>query len=285
VGITKMELFSANPSSPELSLGGFMPSNDPVQVLDIQGLGPVKVETESTPYATGRGALYQGSSTGVRNVVLTLGLNPNWQTQTMATLRQLLYAYLLPGAYSKLRFHSDYLPTVDIEGIVESFEPNIFSQDPQIQVSILCHKPDFQDIDATIYTGIVDDGSTELEFTYLGTVETGFELRVDRTVPNPSYTGPLTVTVQSPMVVLPQVIVIDPITINTTDYFKLSTRSQMKRIQSIDIVDGTTVNKLDKMSTDSEWPILYPGENIISVAAEEPDQAWTLAFFNRFAGL
>lgn len=285
MGITKMELFSANPSAPELALGGFMPSNDPVQVLDIQGLGPVKAETESTPFATGRGELYQGSSIGKRNIVMTLGLNPDWATQTMATLRQLLYAYLLPGVYSKLRFFSDYLPTVDIEGIVESFEPNIFSQDPQIQVSVLCHKPDFQDVDATVYTGVVDDGSIELEFDYIGNIATGFELRIDRTVANPSYTGSVTVSVASPVEPLPQVITIDPVTINTVDYFKLSTRSQLKRVQSIDIADGSTANKLDKMTAGSVWPVLHPGQNIFSVAAEENDQVWTLAYFNRFAGL
>jgi hypothetical protein len=75
--------------------------------------------------------------------VLTLGLNPNWVDQTVASLRRVLYRYLMPEAWTKLRFFSDDMPTVDIEGYVESFDPNMFTQDPEIQVSIICPKPDF----------------------------------------------------------------------------------------------------------------------------------------------
>ena len=92
----------------------------------------------------------------------------------------MLYKYLLPEQWTRLRFFSDHLPTVDIAGVVETFEPNIFSQDPEIQVSILCPKPDFVDIEATFLTGTVDSGGTidELEIDYIGTVATGFELRI-----------------------------------------------------------------------------------------------------------
>jgi hypothetical protein len=281
--ITKMEVYTDSPSAPELPLGGFMPGNDPIQVRDIRGLEPVKAEIATTPFATGRGELYQGSSSGKRNIVITLGLNPNWVDQTMSTLRQMLYAYFLPEAWVRLRFFSDYMATVDIEGYVESFEPNIFSQDPEIQISVICPKPDFIDVDATILTGTVDDGSTELEFDYVGTVNTGFELRIDRSVLNPAYTGPVTITVLSPTD--PQIFVVDPVTIDVSDYFKLSTIAQAKHVQAIDLVDASAVNLLAAVADDAVWPIFKPGENVISVAADENDQAWTLAYFTRYGGL
>lgn len=282
--LTRVEVFSSNPSAPELPLGGLFPNDDPVQVRSIDGLGPVKAEISSTAFATGRGELFQGSSIGKRNIVMNLGLNPDWpEGQTMSILRQRLYRYFLPEAWTKLRFFSDHLPTVDIEGVVESFEPNIFSQDPEIQVSVLCHKPDFIEVDAIIYDGIVDDGTGELEFEYTGTVPTGFELRVDRTVANPSYSGDLTVTVKAPED--PQIFEIEDITIDTTKYFKLSTVRNAKRVQNIALADGATTNLLSKMTDASVWPELKPGQNIISVGAAENDQAWTLAYFNRFGGL
>lgn len=281
--ITKVEVFSSSPGAPELPLGGFMPNDDPVQIKEIQGLGPVKADITSTPFATGRGELYQGSSTGKRNIVLTLVLNPDWIDQSMASLRQMLYRYLMTGMWTKLRFYSQEIPPVDIEGYVESFEPNMFTQDPEIQVSILCHKPDFVEAYATVIEGVVDDGSVEQEFEYSGTVNTGFELRIDRNVENPSYTGSLLVTVISDL--KPQLFEVDPVTIDTAKYFKLSTVRTLKRVQNVAYADGELTNLLAAMTPESVWPEITPGTNVISVAAAETGQDWTFAYFNRYGGL
>lgn len=281
--ITKIELYSPQPDAPVLPLGGFMPSNDPVHVFNVEGLGPVKAEISSTPFATGRGELYQGGSTGKRNIVLTLGLNPDWEEQTMSTLRQLLYRYFMPEEWCKLRFFTDYLPTVDIEGYVEGFEPNIFSKDPEIQVSIICPKPDFIEANATVLSGLVDDGTTEIAYTYVGTVETGLELRIDSTPANTSYNGDLTIT--NVAYEIPQIFVAENVLINTTKYFKLSSVRNAKRVQNISAIDGAPTNLLAKVTAESNWPVIKPGENVLTVAASEADQAWTLAYFNRFGGL
>lgn len=281
--ISRVEVFSQQPGVPELPLGGFVANSDPVQVRDIQGLGPVKSDILSTAFATGKGELYQGSSVGKRNIVMTLGLNPDWEEQTMASLRQLLYRYLMTQQWTKLRFRSTEMPTVDIEGYVESFDPNIFSQDPEVQVSIICPKPDFVEADATIYYGVVDDGSVEIEFEYQGTVETGFEVRIVQTVDNPGYTGIIDVTMKSPDE--PQIISIDPVTIDGVYYFKLNTNQGRKRASRITTVDGTVLNLLRQVNTASVWPVVKPGTNVFSVAATETGQSWTLAYFNRFGGL
>lgn len=278
-----MEVFSANPSAPELPLAGFTASSDPIQIRNIDGIGPVKANIISTQFATGVGELYQGSTIPKRNIVITMGLSPDWQEETVATLRQKLYRYFMPRQWCKLRFFSTHLPTVDIEGYVESMEPNIFSDDPEIQVSVICPKPDFIEADATIYEGVVDDGSTELEFEYIGSVETGFELRVAQSVANPGYSGSLDITVKSP--IDPQVFSIDPVTIDGVKYFKLSTTLNGKRAQNIANADGVATNLLAAVGDLSVWPQLLPGLNYISVAAEENGQAWTLAYFNRFGGL
>lgn len=281
--LTRMEVFSANPSAPELPLAGFLPSTDPIHIRNIDGLGPVKAEFTSTALATGRGEVHQGDSVGKRNIVLSLGLNPNWADQTMSSLRQLLYRYFMPQIWTKLRFFSDYLPTVDIEGVVESVEPNIFSQDPEMQVSILSHKPDFIGIDAVVYYGVVDNGTTELEIDYIGTVDTGFELRINKSFSNPEYTGPVTVVMKSP--VEPQTFEVASAVVNATKYFKLSTIPNKKRVQNVSVVDASVTNLLGGLSDASVWPKIIPGKNIFSVAASENDQFWTMAYFNRFGGL
>ena len=281
--IQRMEVFSSRPDVPILPLGGFMPSSDPVHVLNVEGLGPVKAEITSTPFATGRGELFQGSTTGKRNIVMTLGLNPDWENQTMSTLRQLLYSYLMPEQWVKLKFFSDHLPTCAIEGYVESFEPNMFSQDPEVQVSIICPKPDFIEENATILNGTVDDGTIEVVYEYIGTVETGLELRIDSTPTNTTYTGSISVTAVA--FEEPQLFVVESVIINTAKYFKLSSVRNAKRVQSVAVIDGALTNLLAEVTSESVWPVIKPGENVLKVAASENDQAWTMAYFNRFGGL
>ena len=56
-----------------------MASDDPIHIRDITGLGPVKAEIATTPFATSDGELFQGSTVGKRNIVMTLGFNPDWE--------------------------------------------------------------------------------------------------------------------------------------------------------------------------------------------------------------
>jgi len=281
-----MEVFSAQASAPELLLGGLMPSDDPVQIRDIQGLGPVKAEIQKTPFATGDGEVYQGSSIGSRNVVLTLGFNPDWAVQTMSTLRQLLYAYFSPKQWCKMRFYSDYLPPVDIEGYCESFEPNLFSQDPEVQISIICPKPDFIEANAVLIDGIVNVGETEdddYEFAYTGTVPTGLEVKVESAEDNEAYTGTIIVRLKSP--VTPQTFEVDPVTVDDTQYYRLSSVKQLKRVQAIAVADGEITNLLGKVDALAVWPEIKPGQNILQIIAAEAGQKWTMAYFNRYVGL
>lgn len=281
--IQRIQIFSPQPDAPVLPLAGFMASQDPVQVRNIDGLGPVKADMASTPFATGRGVQYQGSTVGYRNIVLSLGLNPDWENQTMSTLRQLLYRYFMTQSWVKLRFFMDHLPTVDIEGYVESMEPNMFTQDPELQISIICPKPDFIQTDATIIYGVVDDGTTEQVFEYIGTIDTGYELRVEAALENPSYSGPITIT--SKAWGEDQVAEIDDVIIDVTKYFRFVSVRNAKRVASVDVATDIHTNILSKMTPGSVWPILKPGENTIKVAAEEADQKWSLVYFNRFGGL
>jgi hypothetical protein len=279
--ITKVEVFGVRPA-PAFALAGFMPSDDPVVLRGIDGLGPVKAEITTTPSGTSRGATYQGSSTGGRNIVLALGLNPDWATQTVSNLRQLLYRYFMTEQWVKLRFFSDELPTTDIEGYVESFEPNIFSQDPEIQISIINPKPDFVEIDATIFRGSVDDGSNQMVVNYEGTVYTGIEVRIDRSVELPAYSGPVTIRVENSDGV--QAITVNPVTVDTTRSYKMSSVQGQKRVQAESLIAPDDIINLLKVKS-GDWPVLQPGENLVSVIADTPGQHWTLAFFNRFGGL
>lgn len=288
--ITQMEVISTQPDIPELPMGGFVPNNESIQVRSIEGLGPVKSDISSTPFATGRGSLFQGYSIETRNIVLNLGLNPNWADQTMSSLRKLLYRYFMTGTWARLRFLSDDLVTVYINGISESFEPNIFSQDPEMQVSIICPKPDLIDEATTILTGdtldITGVDFEELVFEdltgvdtldYIGTAPAGFELRIEDT-----YTGPLAFINATPDGV--QYLSLEDVVIDGTQRFELNTVRSLRSILNVDPGTEDAVNILAKMDKTSDWPEFSPGANRFAVYAESTLE-WTLGYFNRFGGL
>jgi hypothetical protein len=279
--ITRIEL--ANPqreATPNLVLGNsVLPHEDSVQIFDIDGLGPVNEEISSSPYATRRGEFYQGSSTGKRNIVLTLGLNPNWIDQTISSLRKLLYVYLMPGQWVKLRLFSDDYPPVQITGKVESFNPNMFSKDPETQVSVICPKPDFIAVDSTIITGRTSDDEVVIEYT--GNVETGFELRARNSPDLGAYTGDLFVRNQT--LGKTETFHVVDVTVDSGRSFMVNTVKTSRKVQNI--YDNGVANILPKMSLDSEWPELYPGENVLSVSTTQPGLDWLLGYFNRYGGL
>jgi hypothetical protein len=279
--ITRMEVDSEQPGAPDLPLGGFMPNNSPIQIRNIEGLGPVKAEIAATPFATGRGELYQGINTPKRNIVLTLGLNPDWANQSMSSLRRLLYTYFTPEYWTTLRFISDEYPTMRIRGVVESFEPNIFSQDPEIQVSILCPKPDFIDIATTVLTGVVD--GSDIPVDYLGTVSGGFELQIKSSSSLPSYSGDITLknTVRGEE----QIFKIEAVTVDTTMFLDLNTVRTSRYVYNVATSDESAVDILAKIGHNPIWPEFSPGPNVLSIVTDTPGLDWTLGYFNRFGGL
>lgn len=276
--ITKVELFNPQASTPDLTLGGFLPHDDPIQVFNIDGLDPVTAEVSSTPFATGRGELFQGSSTGKRNLVFTLGLNPDWQGQTISSLRKFLYAYLMPQQWVKLRFYTDDYPPVQITGIVESFAPNIFSQDPEIQVSLLCPKPDFVAVDATLINGATP---VETVINYTGTISSGLQLRIKNSPDLGAYTGDIILSNQT--LSKTETFHIDHVTVDSGRSFLINTVRSSRFVQNV--YDDGVVNILPKVITNSEWPELSPGENVFSIITTDPGLDWAMGYFNRYGGL
>jgi hypothetical protein len=274
-----MEVVSDQPDAPALPLGGFMPNIQPVQIKNIDGLGPVKSEVATTAFATGRGELFQGASTPKRNIVLTLGLNPNWIDQTITSLRKILYAYFMPEQWVTCRFFSDDMATVYVRGIIESFEPNIFSQDPELQISILCPKPDFLDESTTLLGGLVDGSETTVN--YMGNAPTGFELKVESS--GGSYTGDLTIknTVRGE----DQIFKIQNVTIDSTKYLDVNTVKTSRFVYSVSVADDSAVDILAKIGRYPIWPEFKPGENKFSIVETISGMGWAMGYFNRYGGL
>lgn len=108
-------------------------------VESIQGLGPEKADVNVTEVSTDDGGILNSSRVPCKNIVLSLSFL--WRN-TVEEMRQLSYRYFPLKKKIKLLFETDNR-LVEIEGIVESNDPDIFSNREGTEISILCEKPFF----------------------------------------------------------------------------------------------------------------------------------------------
>lgn len=151
-------------------------------VQDIDGLGPVKATLVTSPFAQIDGAEFQSSRLEPRNVVISLELNPQMSSQSVGGLRSNLYNYVMPKAPVSLKFHTTELGWVQIDGVVESVEPDIFTKDPTVNISVHCVKPNFYN--PTSVDVPLNSSATYQSVDYIGTAETGviYSINVNRTL-------------------------------------------------------------------------------------------------------
>lgn len=173
--ITTIECTNPLGNTATLSLD---PTLSPYVVKDVDGLGPVAANIATTNYVTKDGSIFQNARSGNRNIVIRLGLNPDYSTtqDPYGELRRDLYPVLYPKSEIKLVIDSTHMETVEISGWVESFEPAIFSKDPDVLISIICPDPYFVSQVDTVDTRV---GPGNLVIDNPGNVETGITLLVD----------------------------------------------------------------------------------------------------------
>lgn len=276
--LTQVEVLAAGAPSLLLPIG-VTTGSAPIQIKGIDGLTPVKASITTAPYGTIDAESLVGSSVGKRNIVFKLGLNPDWADQTIEGLRQELYKYFMPKDDVALRFTSTHLPLCEIFGTIEGFEQNIFSKDPEIQVSVICPSPDFVALDPTVIDGTVGDGSSgyTIDHTYSG-MPAGVEIEVVSSPANDSYSGPLDIQVNS------GIFSVDPVAIDALNTFNLGSIPGDKYVRRI-APAGLVINLLGVSGPARVWPVLRKGVNSIKLVAEENGQTWQLVYYARFGGL
>lgn len=281
--LTEVKAFSSWRSAPTLLLDeNGRAESDLIQIRNITGLDPVKASVGTSPYGAIDGASYVGSSVLTRNIVLTLHPNPDWDTWSYETLRQLIYSYFMPKRATRLVFQSDHMIPVEIYGIVESVAVNPFSKDPEVLVSIICPDPYFSSVEPTVITGqtVRSDGDV-IVVEYNGTIETGINVQVTAVdVPNPTDIG---IQLGDPRITYFATYA----TVDESTYFEMSSIPMQKFVQNVAIGTGVITNLLNKVHVQegSAWPTLQPGENEFAVVTDQGIQDWELTYFERFGGL
>jgi hypothetical protein len=272
--LTKVETRTAQGALLSLPLGDV---SGGAFIEDIDGLDPVKATIVSSSFAGLDGVQYQSSRRESRNILLKLGLEPDYSVETVWDLRSRLYNFFMPKAQVYLRFFLASGLVVDISGRVESFEAKMFVQNPTADISIICFNPDFVDLDSVTFSGSTTSTTAESLITYDGSVDSGilFTLNVDRVLsefaiyhkpPNDElrimeFSAPLSAG--------------DVLEISTVPGAKWATLTRA----------GSESSILYGVSPQSNWTELEHGDNYIRVYAEGAAIPYTIEYTNKYGGL
>lgn len=247
-------------------------------VADIDGLGPVKATLVSSSFAGVDGEQYQSSRREARNIKFKLELDPDPAVDTVRGLRNKLYDFFMPKAQIVMQYFLEDGLVVEIPGVVETCEPDHFTREPVMDISIMCFKPDFYELTSEVLTGLLTTDTTATYFDYLGTVETGvvITVNVDRSVDE------LTVYHRIPSGEI-QTLTFDNAPLIAGDVLTISTVTGDK---------GATLNRagvvssvLYGISPQSKWIELLRGRNGIRVYATGTAMPVTVEYITRYGGL
>lgn len=149
------------------------------QINSIDGLDPGKATLVSSSSASQDGETYQSGKRPARNIKLKLDFDPDFSPKSYSELRNDLYTWFMPKSRITLRFFLSTGLYVDIDGVVESMDSPLFSDDPDATISIMCYNPDFVDGRLASLPGFTVNDTTATTIDYPGTVEAGTVLTLN----------------------------------------------------------------------------------------------------------
>lgn len=261
-----------------------LPLEDPQEgylIQDISGLDPVKATIVSSSFAQIDGSQYQASRRENRNIVIKLGLEPDFINTTVRALRTRLYGYFMPKSHVLLRFTIEGEGVVEIRGRVETFVSPLFVKEPDATISILCFDPDFYEPEPLVFAGNTNDTGDELLLNYKGSVDTGFlfEIYVDRPIAG------FTINHRAGDDEFGSLEFTTPL--QAGDVVQISTVVGNKFAYLTRTTGGVTYEGsiLYGVSPHANWISLLPGDNFIRVYVEGLAIPYTIEYTHKYGGL
>ena len=256
-------------------------------ITEIEGLGPVKANVNMTQLATADGDIFNSSRLNGRNIVIKARFT---YANTIEEARLLSYKFFPIG--HKLTFHIETDTRIaETEGYVESNEPDIFSDESDMQVSVLCESPWFLSVDEdgkqqTNFSNVV--AMFEFPFQNLGhDPVTEFGRIINKKESTVYYDGDAETGCRIEIHAIGNVEMVTIYNVKTGDKMiidtnKLETLTGHKLISGDTIIintvkgnkfinlirEGETINILNVLGKDAEWFQLVKGDNLFAYTAE-----------------
>lgn len=133
------------------------------QVINIVGLNPPPAQINTTTGANLDGATFNSSRLNTRNIVITVKINGDVETN-----RQNLYRFFLTKQPCTIYYLNENR-NVFIMGYVETVECNLFTNNEQMQISIICLQPYFKGL----YEMLDDISNTVAQFVFPFSINVG----------------------------------------------------------------------------------------------------------------
>lgn len=119
------------------------PGDSGLIIKSVTGITPVKASINLSTSASRNGSTYNSTTKNARNIVFTIGIQDG--IRTVEENRHLLYNLFAIGSKLTLRIISDSR-TGEIKGYVESNEIDVYVDDENAVISIICPTPDIFDV-------------------------------------------------------------------------------------------------------------------------------------------
>lgn len=229
----------------DLPFFGLRPDN-PYIIKAADGLGPPEINN----YLNKR--VYQGRDVTDRQIVIRVGLNPDYSTgQTAASMRNTLYGLLTPGPSDSItvKFMNGPGVVALTTGYVSKIEIVPFAKDPEVQITIDCEGAY---LEAETPTTLVPTTNDPFDVDNTGSVTVGFYLEATLTL-DQSYFNLKTDPGGSAAKMSIQYAFLNG------DILKIDTRADQKSIKRVR--GGVEKSILGSLTADSVWLQLHPEVN------------------------
>lgn len=157
----------------ELKISMFNPAESGFYIKNIDGLGPSNANINTIDIVSQDGSIFNNARSEKRNIVLTIG---PYNVADVESYRQKAYKMFPTKRKLKLTFETDNKKVYTF-GFVESNEPDIWSKNVTMKISVICPFPYFMDLYENSITFNGDD--KEHIIVYDGDMETGLNIQLN----------------------------------------------------------------------------------------------------------
>ena len=237
-------------------------------VASVGGLTPPQGAVYTSEVATKDGSFYNASRSQNREIVLTI-----YPQERIEAARLALYNVFKLAKWVQLELQTKQRH-VTIEGYVESMQGDLYENPQNLQISIICPDPYFEDYTTT--TTAIPEVGTAVTVANVGDEEAGavFTLTASGNVSDPAIYNNTT----------GQTFGLD-VDLVSGDVVTIDTRRGSLRATLTH--SGTVTNIINAMTSGSTWPRLQPGNNSVRFNAASGGSALTcsVAFTPIYEGL
>lgn len=254
-------------------------------VTSVTGIGPGKANINSSEMSTTDGSLFNSARVPSRNIVISVRYL--WR-DTIEDARHLSYKYFPIKRKVTLLIETDKR-MAEIEGYVESNDPDIFSQEEGSDISIICPSPFFYDAyenHVTSFSGV--EPAFEFPFSNESLTENLIEFAVIRDVTDRviTYTGDHEVGVTITIRALGDAGDISIYNVDTREVMYVYSSSiealtgngiqagdeitictEIGKKSAMLLREGQTTNILNCLNKDADWFQLVKGDNTFAYTA------------------